>query len=80
MEKDKIKDVVLDYLMIESAIFSRDSLKCDISYTDDGLDSLDLITLVMHLEKDYDINISDDEVEEAKTIDGLVNLLHRKIS
>ena len=44
-----------------------------------GLDSLDLIELVMALEEAYDVTISDEEVENLSTICDVTALVARKI-
>lgn len=53
----------------------------DTNFTDDyGADSLDLVELVMEVETEFDISISDDEVELAVTFGQLLELIETKTS
>jgi acyl carrier protein len=40
-----------------------------------GMDSLDLVELIMTMEDEFGINIPDDEVEEIRTVQGAVNYI-----
>ena len=47
--------------------------------TDLGLDSLDKIEMVMIAEEKFNIDLRDDEVEEAKTVGDLVKIIKQKV-
>jgi len=47
---------------------------------DFGFDSLDLIELVMFIEDEYGIEITDDEAENYSTVQQLINLVELKCS
>lgn len=49
-------------------------------YSDLGFDSLDRIEICMDIEKKFDIEISDDEVESVKTVGDVINLLDNIIN
>jgi acyl carrier protein len=75
-------------LYIRSKIYERlEYLGIDISTvtdTDDlvniGLDSLDLVELVMWAEKVFGIQIPDDEAEQLRNIGQSVNYIHKAVN
>ncbi|MGL5732738.1 MAG: acyl carrier protein [Metamycoplasmataceae bacterium] len=42
-----------------------------------GLDSLDLVEVVMEIEQELDIKIPDDELTNIKTIDDLIKIIEK---
>ena len=69
MEFEKIKEILAEQLGV-----SEDEIEMDSSLTDDlGADSLDLVELVMALEQEFDLEISDEEAEKIKTVGDAVN-------
>jgi len=44
-----------------------------------GLDSLDVMTLAMAMEEEFDIEIPDDDVEGIKTVQDVFNYLHKRL-
>lgn len=44
-----------------------------------GADSLDLVELVMALEEEFGIEVSDDDLESMRTIDDVVRYLEARI-
>jgi acyl carrier protein len=50
------------------------------SFIDDlGLDSLDVMTLAMAIEEDFDIEVPDDDVEGIRTVQDVFDYLHKKL-
>ncbi len=45
-----------------------------------GLDSLDTIEVVMEIEEEYDINIHDEEYENVKTVQDIIDLIERRMA
>jgi len=72
MTKDissKVKKIVADHLGIEETKVTDES-----SFIDDlGADSLDTVELVMSLEEEFDIEISDDEAENILTVQAAID-------
>jgi acyl carrier protein len=78
MEKDdiltKIKDVV-----VEKLDANADDITDEASFTDDlGADSLDVVELVMGLEDEFDIEISDEEAEGIRTVGDAIQFIQSK--
>jgi acyl carrier protein len=48
-------------------------------YDSVGIDSLGCVLVVMDMEEEYNISISDDEAEACKTVSSFVDMIHAKI-
>jgi acyl carrier protein len=65
----KVREIVCEQLGV-----SEEEVTPDASFVDDlGADSLDLVELVMALEEEYDMEISDEEAEKISTVQDVVN-------
>jgi acyl carrier protein len=65
---ERVKKVVTEQLNVEGEI------KEDASFIDDlGADSLDTVELVMALEEEFDIEISDEVAEKIQTVGDAVS-------
>lgn len=72
---ERITKIVVDRLGVEeSAVTLEASFKDDL-----GADSLDVVELVMELEDEFDMEISDDEAEKIATVGDAVNYINGKI-
>lgn len=81
MSADAIKQAVIEniaFLLDESP----NSVKVDDSdtWTDIGLDSLDMVEGVMRLEDQFDVEILDKDAEQLKTVGDVVRFLAQTIS
>ena len=73
--EEKVKDIIVEELGVE-----REKLKADASFMEDlGADSLDTVELVMAFEKEFDIDIPDEEAEKLRTVGDAMKYLHDKI-
>ncbi|MFI4853320.1 MAG: acyl carrier protein [Candidatus Makana argininalis] len=73
--KDKVKKIVSKQFGIKKInISNKISLRNDL-----GADSLDMIELIMSLEENFNIIITDDESEKLNTIKELINLIKSKL-
>jgi acyl carrier protein len=59
------------------------SLVCDVkpeaNFIEDlGVDSLDVVEIIMEAEEEFDIRIDDEEAETVKTVQDAVNLIIKK--
>ncbi|HEY6210350.1 MAG: acyl carrier protein [Gemmatimonadetes bacterium] len=73
--EEKVKDIIVEELGVE-----RDKLTADASFMEDlGADSLDTVELVMAFEKEFDIDIPDEEAEKLRTVGQALQYLHDKM-
>jgi acyl carrier protein len=69
------KDIILEELGVE-----REKLTGQASFMEDlGADSLDTVELVMAFEKEFDIDIPDEDAEKLRTVGDALAYLHTKI-
>ena len=71
---EKVKEITVDKLGVEP-----EEVELKASFRDDlGADSLDLFEFVMELEDEFDIEISNEDVEEIQTVEDAVNYITSK--
>ena len=73
--EEKVKDIIAEELGVE-----RDKVQPNASFMEDlGADSLDTVELVMAFEKEFDIDIPDEEAEKLRTVGAAMSYLHVKM-
>jgi acyl carrier protein len=73
--EEKVKDIIVEELGVE-----REKLTEGASFMEDlGADSLDTVELVMAFEKEFDIDIPDEEAEKLRTVGDALKYLHEKM-
>ena len=71
----KVKDIIAEELGVE-----REKLTNEASFMEDlGADSLDTVELVMAFEKEFDIDIPDEDAEKMRTVGDALKYLHEKM-
>jgi acyl carrier protein len=72
---EKVKDIIVEELGVE-----REKLTDNASFMEDlGADSLDTVELVMAFEKEFDIDIPDEEAEKLRTVGDAMKYLQEKM-
>ena len=72
---EKVKDIIVEELGVE-----REKLTDSASFMEDlGADSLDTVELVMAFEKEFDIDIPDEEAEKLRTVGDALKSLQDKL-
>ena len=74
MSEDKIKNIIIDKLGVEE---SKITMEADF-ISDLGADSLDQVELIMQLEEEFNIEISDEEAESLTTVGKVYDFLKDK--
>ncbi len=73
--EEKVKDIIVEELGVE-----REKLTDGASFMEElGADSLDTVELVMAFEKEFDIDIPDEEAEKLRTVGDAMKYLHEKV-
>jgi len=68
---EKVKGIIVEQLGVPA-----EDVKEGASFIEDlGADSLDIVELVMALEEEYDIEISDEDAEKILTVGDAVNYI-----
>ena len=71
---EKVKEELVQTTNIDPNLVTMEAnLKDDL-----GIDSLDSVEIVLELESEFDVKISDDELADLKTVGDIVKLLNTK--
>ena len=71
----KVKAIIVDKLGVDESEVTNEA-----SFTNDlGADSLDTVELIMELEKEFDIQIPDDEAEGIATVGDAISFVEKAI-
>lgn len=72
---EKVRDILVNELLLdENEVTLTAELKDDL-----GIDSLAVVDLATSIEEEFDIEISDEELENIRTVGDIVDYLNRKI-
>lgn len=67
----KVKEIICEQLGV-----NEDEVTPDASFIEDlGADSLDIVELVMALEEEYDMEITDEEAEKIRTVQDVITYI-----
>ncbi len=67
----RVKEIVIEQLGV-----NEDEVTPEASFLEDlGADSLDIVELVMALEEEYELEISDEDAENIKTVQDVVSYI-----
>ena len=71
---ERVTKIIVDRLGVDEA-----EVKLESNFKEDlGADSLDVVELVMELEDEFDMEISDDDAEKIATVGDAVNYINSK--
>ncbi|KLO22403.1 acyl carrier protein [Marinitoga sp. 1197] len=72
---EKVKEIIVETLNVE-----EEDVTLDASFTDDlDADSLELVDLTMAFESELGVTIEDEELENIKTVEDVINSLAEKL-
>lgn len=71
--EDKVKKIIADKLSVD-----MEDIVPEASFVDDlGADSLDLVELIMTMEEEFDIDISDEDAEKIVTVKDAMDYVQK---
>ncbi len=72
--EEKVKHIIVEQLGVD-----EEEVKLEASFVDDlGADSLDVVELVMALEEEFGMEISDEDAEKLSTVKDAVDYISAK--
>ncbi|NLC11833.1 MAG: acyl carrier protein [Firmicutes bacterium] len=71
----KVRKIICEHLDV-----NEDSVTLKTTFEDLDADSLDVVEMVMALEEEFDLEISDEEVEKIKSVGDIVNYIEEHTS
>ncbi len=70
--EDRLKKIIADQLSV-----SEEEVVPEANFIDDlNADSLDLVELIMSLEEEFSVKISDEDAEKIRTVQDAMDYLH----
>ncbi|AEX85090.1 acyl carrier protein [Marinitoga sp. 1135] len=73
---EKVKEIIVETLNVD-----EEDVTLDASFTDDlDTDSLELVDLTMAFESELGVSIEDEELENIRTVEDVVNSLAEKLN
>ena len=76
MEFEKLKQIIVEVLNVD-----ENEITMDTTFIDDlGADSLDVFQIIMGIEEEFDIEISNEDAEKIATVGDAINYIeeHKK--
>jgi acyl carrier protein len=71
--EERVKQIVAEQLGVD-----EDQVTADAAFMDDlGADSLDTVELVMALEEEFDIEISDEDAEKIQKVQDAIDYINK---
>ena len=68
---EKVREIICDQLELEEDVVTMEAILLE----DLGADSIDLADLVMTFEDEFDLEISDEALENIKTVSDIVKFI-----
>ncbi len=73
--EDKVKKIIAEKLSVD-----LDEIVPEASFVDDlGADSLDLVELIMSMEEEFDVDISDEDAETLVTFQDAIDYIKKHL-
>ena len=76
MEFDKLREIIAEVLNVDA-----DEITMDTTFVDDlGADSLDVFQIIMGIEEEFDIEISNEDAEKIVTVGDAVEQIKNAVN
>ena len=80
MNRDEIFEKARDLIVANNKEVNKEEIALNSTFEELNMDSLDLITIITDLEKQYNIILSNEEVSQIRTIRQAVDVIEKHIS
>jgi len=80
MTREEVKQKVIEVISEQVAYDQDDPITEDMTLEDLTMDSLDKVEVLMSLEEEYDVNITDEDAEKCVTVKDVVDLMDRVLN
>jgi acyl carrier protein len=72
---ERVKEIIAEQLGLE-----KDDIQPEASFIDDlGADSLDIVEMIMTIEDEFDVEISDEDAEKIISVQDAINYISDKL-
>ncbi len=72
---ERVKEIIAEQLGLE-----KDDIQPEASFIDDlGADSLDIVEMIMTIEDEFDVEISDEDAEKIMSVQDAINYISDKL-
>ena len=73
--EERVLDIIAEQLGLD-----KDEIQTEASFIDDlGADSLDIVEMIMTIEDEFDVEISDEDAEKIVTVQDAINYINDKL-
>ena len=74
ISKSELRDLIISQPFGQTLMSKGFDTKT--SFSDAGLDSMDLVTAIVDLEEEFDIDIPLESIQQLKNVDDVIQLIH----
>jgi len=73
---ENIKEVIVEAEVLGDV----SEMKSDVALAEQGIDSLDVVNVYLLLEEKFDVQIPDEDLDQVRTIDAIVEYINSKLA